>query len=721
VNCQYPVYSGHDFNTIIVDNSLFYSGSYVVFGGSGSDLVIIGRHLTVHGFDKVGPHTSDLSLTNSVVVGASWGSGSVSADHTVYYPSDPGGIFQTVGAASHYLAEGSTNRDAGTTDIPASLLADLQKKTTYPPYEITTNITGNTVLSLQASRDTNTPDLGYHYDPLDYVVSGRTVSANLTLTNGVALGTYGAASSYGLGLSSGSFVSKGTPTNLNWIVRYNTVQEQSTANWSAGTVAPGVKMLSSSPAVSVRFSGWSLLGGTGDHFHGYASATTPCGFTDCQFAGGAFTMVDNSTTLTNCLWERVALTIDDDHDPMAFAAFNNLLRGGSLSLTLDKNSNEWFLKDNLFDQTAITTQGAGTITHDYNGYVINNDRLPSNGAHDVILNNTPVYLTGHLGSYYYPTADGNLSRLIDAGSRPVEDAGLPGYTVQTNQAPDLCTVDIGFHYRGASGDLIVSTNCTALDLVKLLVPVAAWGSIAKASYTGMVQARGVFTNGFPTGFPINYGVILASGDITNAIGPNTDSEAQTRFWFYDDHYEDTDLDDLVAEGGSTTKDAAVLEFDLTSTTSFTLQFRYILGSEEYPEWIAQFNDPVAIFVTTNFNGTKWVCNVTNDLAVVPGMTNLPVSVSNINGGKTNFWDFSYVAPTNPQYYVDNHDTGGGAYAAATNAAPVPVYNLQYDGFTTLQIVQTNISANVTYHIKIAIADYVDDQRDSGVFIKAQCQ
>jgi hypothetical protein len=33
--------------------------------------------------------------------------------------------------------------------------------------------------------------------------------------------------------------------------------------------------------------------------------------------------------------------------------------------------------------------------------------------------------------------------------------------------------------------------------------------------------------------------------------------------------------------------------------------------------------------------------------------------------------------------------------------------------------QTNISANVTYHIKIAISDYGDDKWNSAIFIKAQ--
>ncbi|MGB8369560.1 MAG: choice-of-anchor L domain-containing protein [Limisphaerales bacterium] len=38
--------------------------------------------------------------------------------------------------------------------------------------------------------------------------------------------------------------------------------------------------------------------------------------------------------------------------------------------------------------------------------------------------------------------------------------------------------------------------------------------------------------------------------------------------------------------------------------------------------------------------------------------------------------------------------------------------------TVLLTAQTNISANVAYHIKIAVADYGDDWYDSAVFITA---
>jgi len=291
----------------------------------------------------------------------------------------------------------------------------------------------------------------------------------------------------------------------------------------------------------------------------------------------------------------------------------------------------------------------------------------------------------------------------------------------------LCEAEGFFALTQTNGNLTVSTNSTAQQLAQLLVP--PWVTVTNATYTGAIVARGTFTGGNGCGLPIDSGVILSTGYITNAVGPNDDDGSIAGGW--PDNPEngpshlgqpgDTNLTDLV--GGGATYDAAVLEFDIVSTNSFTLQFQYVFASEEYPEWIGSlpydFNDPMAIFVSTNRVGTNWINSITNDIALVPGTTDVPVSVNTVNGGFIG-GDFygetlDSASPTNPQYYVDNHDPN---YSAATNAAPVPEFNIQYDGMTVLLTAQTYITAGVTYHVKIAIADYYDAVYDSAVFITA---
>lgn len=280
-------------------------------------------------------------------------------------------------------------------------------------------------------------------------------------------------------------------------------------------------------------------------------------------------------------------------------------------------------------------------------------------------------------------------------------------------ARGICDQAGFFELTQTNGNLTVSTNWTALQLAQRLVPAGV--SITNATYTGFIQARGTFAGGNGCGLPIDSGVILASGDITNAIGPNHQSGAETRF-FTDTSilYSDTDLSGLV--GGGVTEDAAVLEFDIVSATPFTLEFQYVFASEEYPEWIGTFNDPMAIFVSTNRVDTNWINSITNDIALVPGMTNLPVSVNTINGGCTESAPVGAQDPTNSQYYVDNHDS---VYSAAfPNAITAPVFNMQYDGMTILLSAKASISANITNHVKIAVADYTDDRYDSAILIGA---
>jgi hypothetical protein len=136
--------------------------------------------------------------------------------------------------------------------------------------------------------------------------------------------------------------------------------------------------------------------------------------------------------------------LEDDGGDYSYYGYNNLFRWGGLTFARN-GSATWIFKDNFFDRSTITA--TSTLTHDYNGYVTNNNRLSPNGANDKILTNNPIYITGLLGRYYYPTSGGLLNVLLDAGSRNATNATLYHYTTTTNQAKEAAsTVDIGFHY-----------------------------------------------------------------------------------------------------------------------------------------------------------------------------------------------------------------------------------------------------------------------------------
>ena len=129
-------------------------------------------------------------------------------------------------------------------------------------------------------------------------------------------------------------------------------------------------------------------------------------------------------------------------------------------------------------------------------------------------------------------------------------------------------------------------------------------------YTGHATAGGTFTGGTAGAPPpmgpirIPSGVILASGPIAWVKGgpaPNYNQRGSTSTSLCPAG--DADLDAIGPPPA--TADAAVFEFDITSTTFRILGFRYVFGSEEYNEWVwSGFNDRCAIFLNPPLPGGR---------------------------------------------------------------------------------------------------------------------
>jgi len=404
--------------------------------------------------------TNLLFFTNSLLVAiTNAGAGyQTNSSSNVGTASSGSSVFQTVGGAGHYLLD-NTYRNVGTANINASLLADLQKRTTYPPLLLTNSVQVDTTLTPQAQRDTDALDYGFHYEPLDWAASGTALSAALLLKNGVAVATYGSGAGISMTVLGPSLTSEGSPTAPNRLTRYNTVQEQATTNWSS-SAGTGISLTRNN--MRCRFTEWSVLAGSDTHFQALVNNGTPLQtFEHCQFVGGQFQEETKNaiTVLSNCFWDRVLIHLDDIGFGGVIRAYNNLLRVGSLTL-VETGANPWEFKDNLFYFTSITNSGSTAPTHNYNGYITNANRLTTNAANDVILTNIPVFQTATLGKYYYPTNDGMLSLLINAGSRNATNAGLYHFTVRgPDQIKETNTVvDIGFHYVATLNGVPVDTD-----------------------------------------------------------------------------------------------------------------------------------------------------------------------------------------------------------------------------------------------------------------------
>lgn len=237
--------------------------------------------------------------------------------------------------------------------------------------------------------------------------------------------------------------------------------------------------------------------------------------------------------------------------------------------------------------------------------------------------------------------------------------------------------------------MIVDDTQTPQQLVQnvLLGSGVTATNISFTGISGVGGQIGSFTAN-ATNLGLTSGIVMVTGPTANAIGPNSigsqglDVGPPSFPSPATDH--DADLDAIVQVNspGIYTNDAAILEFDFVPTSD-TIKFRYVFGSEEYPEFVGSINDVFAFFLTGpgGYNNTN--------IALVPG-TSVPISIETVN-------DASYS-----QYYIDN-----------TNGTTI-----QFDGFTTPLTAIAAVQCGQTYHIKLAIADASDGVWDSGVFLEA---
>jgi gliding motility-associated-like protein len=212
-------------------------------------------------------------------------------------------------------------------------------------------------------------------------------------------------------------------------------------------------------------------------------------------------------------------------------------------------------------------------------------------------------------------------------------------------------------------------------------------SVSNITYTGSSQSVGLFSTGNNTGnLGLLNGIVLSTGKVTDMPG-NATINASTNT----NGNSDAQLAGLITQ---TIYDAAVLEFDFVPMAD-TIKFNFVFGSEEYPEYVNSFNDVFGFFIS-GFNPSGGMY-ANQNIALVPGTTNTPVSIYNVNNGSTNSGPC-----TNCQYYVNNST---GTF-------------VKMDGFTTVLTAIAGVVPCFTYHIKIAIGDAGDHVYDSGVFLEA---
>jgi hypothetical protein len=378
------------------------------------------------------------------------------------------GIFKTVGFGSHYLADGSVLRDAGTPLINPTLALELQRRTTYAPVLLPT-LNSNATLAPKADRDIGPQDIGWHYPPLDYYASA-TVVTNVTvvMTNGTALGL-DLAASWGLDLRSAKWISIGSPTNPNFIVRAHLAQEQSGGNPATRACFYDGNSVARACELRLRFTEFSQLQNDGNMI----SVGTK--FTDLEWTHSKIynpsLIIDTSGTgafvsgLTNSLWDSGSAQFGVGSASGASVLVhmrNNLVRR-ALSWQFMKGTASWTLRDNLFDSVGVLTNNGAVVQNWTNAY-FNTPWGLTSGVGNISLGSLG-FEPGPLGRYYLQSS----STLLNKGTRNATNAMLYAFTCTTNNVRETNSiVDIGLHFAAlnSSGQLLDTDGDGLPDVIE---------------------------------------------------------------------------------------------------------------------------------------------------------------------------------------------------------------------------------------------------------------
>lgn len=217
-------------------------------------------------------------------------------------------------------------------------------------------------------------------------------------------------------------------------------------------------------------------------------------------------------------------------------------------------------------------------------------------------------------------------------------------------------------------------------------------TVSNIMYNGSPSALGTF-NATGTNLGITSGVVMTTGTVINngagPHGPNNQSNSGV-----DNSAGGSNLlSGLI--GGIQTYNASILEFDFVPYSD-TVRFKYVFGSEEYPEFAppnnSSYNDVFGFFITG------------------PGIPLPPQNIAKLPSGA--IVSINNVNPvTNSSYYNAN----GDGSSAPQNGSP---FYIQYDGFTDVLEAVSKVQCGQTYHLILAIADVGDGIFDSGIFLEA---
>lgn len=222
-------------------------------------------------------------------------------------------------------------------------------------------------------------------------------------------------------------------------------------------------------------------------------------------------------------------------------------------------------------------------------------------------------------------------------------------------------------------------------------------SVSNITLNGNPLQIGYFSNGIPS-IPLDTGIVLCT-DQVNILDVNNTQPLTTNFssgGSMDLLSIANSVPPLIGQNFSVSSvnDLVELEFDFVPLGD-TVIFRYIFGSNEYPQYInSTYNDVFAFLIsgpgiTGPYSSPPGFPGGAKNIAVVPNSNNLPVTISSVNNFLNNL------------YYIDNPSFNG--------------INLR--GFTKRLRAKALVQCGEVYHVKISIADGSDQYLHSAVLLE----
>ena len=246
--------------------------------------------------------------------------------------------------------------------------------------------------------------------------------------------------------------------------------------------------------------------------------------------------------------------------------------------------------------------------------------------------------------------------------------------------PPISTTTSLFTVEELVTDVLIDSQCNqAFNITS-----STGSDFGSTNGIGYFEANG-------SSWPFENGLIMTSGDVANAPGPESGVLLDGTYAWPGDG----DLEAFIPGlNAGDTNNASIIEFEFVPVSN-SMSFDFIFAAEEYGTFQCTFTDAFAFLLTDSAGNTA-------NLAIVPG-TDDPISVLTVRDDQYN----GACESVNEEWFANYYGPGG---------LPPLTSPTNFIGHTEVMTASATVIPNEVYTIKLVVADDGDTIYDSAVFI-----